>query len=845
MVRKVRSYFVAINLLLCLALALAFVPAGLAGEVAAEETEIYLPLVMRRPVPFTESSGVLDPSFSSDGRATANLAGGMDFVNGAALQPDGKLVIVGAALTQVMDDIMVARYNPDGSLDASFSEDGKVLTDFYGDDFGRAVAIQSDGKIVVAGISWTMDGNFTAGRYNADGTLDTTFGDGGKVTTDINSSSTDYPYALAIQQDGKILVAGSTETTGVDFALVRYNPNGALDTSFDFDGKLYTNMGLDDECFAIVVQADGKILLAGYATTAVSRDFALARYNSDGTLDTSFDGDGKVLTDFAAGSDRISSLALQADGKIVAAGQASGESIDFALARYNADGSLDTDFDADGKLMVDFDGAADYAKSVVVQPDGKIAAVGYIDRSSNDDFALLRVSATGVLDAGFDGDGRLITDFAGGNDIAYSLLRQADGRLLAAGMGMVQEYDVAVARYNPDGSLDDTYADGGKLLSDLIGSADEGYAAVLQPDGKILVAGTAWGINFDVGLARFNLDGSLDTSFAGDGTLTTDLDGTDEYGRAVALQADGKILVAGYRYHDSNINQDFLLLRYTADGSLDLTFNGVGYVITDFSGENDKANALVVQADGKIILAGDSYGAFHGFALARFNADGSLDPTFDGDGLVVTQFTDYGAVGASLALQADGKIVVGGYVDGLALDFGLARYNTNGSLDTSFDGDGWLTTDFDGYADICLSVLVQPDGKILAGGANDNPSNDNFAMARYNADGSLDPTFDGDGKVQFDISGSNDRGYSLARQPNGKIIFSGYAALGLRDFAVARFNVDGSVDTSFGSNGFVTTDFFGNYDYPHALLLQPDGRIVLAGNASDGVNGNLAIVRYK
>jgi len=189
--------------------------------------------------------------------------------------------------------------------------------------------------------------------------------------------------------------------------------------------------------------------------------------------------------------------------------------------------------------------------------------------------------------------------------------------------------------------------------------------------------------------------------------------------------------------------------------------------------------------------------------------------------------------------------VVGGYVDGLALDFGLARYNPNGSLDTSFDGDGWLTTDFDGYGDICLSVLVQPDGKILAGGANDNPSNDNFAMVRYNANGSLDTTFDGDGKVQFDISGSNDRGYSLARQPNGKIVFSGYAALGLRDFAVVRFNVDGSVDTFFGSSGVVTTDFFGNYDYPHALVVQPDGKIVLAGNASDGINSNFAIVRYK
>ena len=844
MVRKGRSLSILVNLLLCLALALSFASTGLAGEAESEETEIYLPLVMRRPVPFIESSGILDTSFSEDGRVMVNLGGGVETAYGAALQPDGKLIIVGTALTQLMNDVVVARYNPDGSLDTSFDGDGKAVTDFYGDDYGRAVTIQTDGKILVAGITWGMSADFIVGRYNADGSLDTSFGTDGRVISDIEYGN-DIAYAITVQSDGKILAAGSTWLTNANFALMRYNADGTLDTSFSYDGKVYTDFaGGVDGCYSIALQPDGKILLAGYATVG-SKNFALARYNTDGTLDTTFDGDGKLTTDFAAGSDYAWGVALQADNKIVAAGYADITTTDFALARYNADGSLDSSFGGEGKMTADFDGGVELAMSVAIQPDGKIVAAGYIDRLSNDDFALLRVTADGTLDEAFDEDGWQVTDFGGGEDTGYSLLRQADGKLLLVGTAGGPASDFAAARYSVDGSLDTSFSGDGMLLSDLFGSDDDAYAAVLQPDGKIVVVGSSWGWNFDISLARFNPDGSLDPTFAGDGRVVTDLGGTNEYGQAVALQADGKILVAGYRCADSYNERDFFLLRYLADGSLDTSFNGIGIVLTDFGGGDDSAHAMVVQSDGKIIVVGDTYDSFHSFALARYNPDGSLDATFNGDGMVITDFPDSGAYGLSVALQADGKIVMGGYVSNLGMDFALARYNADGSLDITFDADGMLTTDFYGYSDFCESVLIQPDGKILAGGASDNPSNDDFALARYNPDGSLDPSFDGDGKVQFDISGANDRGTSLARQPNGKIIFAGYAATNLRDFAVVRFNVDGSVDTTFGTGGFLTTDFLGNYDFIDAVLLQPDGRIIVAGNASDGYASDFAVVRYR
>ncbi len=322
MLHKDRVFSIFTNLLLCLAVALSYVPAGMALEPQAGETVIHLPLVMRRGVSFAESAGVLDTSFGEDGWAMANLGGGVENATGAVLQPDGKLVIVGSALTQTMNDVVVARYNLDGSLDTTFDGDGKAVTEFAGDDYAMAVAIQPDGKILVTGMTWGMNQDFIVGRYNQDGSLDPTFGTSGKVFTDINLT-TDTAYAIAVQEDGKILAAGYTSSNSGDCALVRYNADGTLDTTFSTDGKLSTNIATSDTCYGMVVQPDGMIVLAGYATPA-TKDFALLRYTANGTLDTNFDGDGKLTTDFATGSDYAYAVALQEDGKIVAAGHTGG-----------------------------------------------------------------------------------------------------------------------------------------------------------------------------------------------------------------------------------------------------------------------------------------------------------------------------------------------------------------------------------------------------------------------------------------------------------------------------------------------------------------------------------------
>src|SRR6266568_281258 len=229
-----------------------------------------------------------------------------------------------------------------GDLDATFCTGGKVTTDFAGDsDHARAVAIQTDGKIVAAGKATNSrrgGEDFALARYNPNGTLDTTFGTGGKVTTDF-AGDADQAFALVLQTDGKIVAAGEATSSrrGEDFALARYNPNGTLDTTFGVGGKVTTDFaGNTDRAFGVALQTDGRIVAAGEATAGYrGEDFALARYNSNGTLDTTFGTGGKVITDFAGDTDRAFALALQTDGQIVAAGEAKTQTKeDFALARY-------------------------------------------------------------------------------------------------------------------------------------------------------------------------------------------------------------------------------------------------------------------------------------------------------------------------------------------------------------------------------------------------------------------------------------------------------------------------------------------------------------------------------
>ena len=316
--------------------------------------------------------------------------------------------------------------------------------------------------------------------------------------------------------------------------------------------------------------------------------------------------------------------------------------------------------------------------------------------------------------------------------------------------------------------------------------------------GFARTAGT--GGDNDFALARFNADGSLDTSFDGDGRVLTDVapsGGRNDIGRDVLVQPDGRIVVVGSL--DPGIYADAAVLRYNADGSLDTSFSGDGKLTTRFNSSTGEANAVALLPDGKLLVAGtSSFNASNfNFGLARFNADGTVDTGFGFNGAVSADFGSNSEAAFDLAVQADGKIVL---VGKSANNLALARFNADGSLDTSFDGDGLLVTDIVPGTESGQSVLVQPDGRIVVAGVSSSSGSNDFALARYNADGSLDTSFDGDGLLVTDFDAGDDQAYSVLLQADGRIVVAGYAMIGGdRNFALARYNPDGSPDLAFGT----------------------------------------------
>jgi uncharacterized delta-60 repeat protein len=405
------------------------------------------------------------------------------------------------------------------------------------------------------------------------------------------------------------------------------------------------------------------------------------------------------------------------------------------------------------------------------------------------------------------------------------------------------------AKVIPSGSLDTTFGTGG-IVTTSVGSGDA-YARALgiQSDGRIVVAGYSYnGSNYDFALMRYNADGSLDKTFGAGGIVTTAVGSGDDYARALGIQSDGRIVVVGYSYNGSK--NDFALARYNADGSLDATFGTGGIVTTSVGRTADYAYALGIQSDGRIVIAGNSFNldiADNRFTLVRYNTDGSLDTTFGTGGTVITSVGSRYGYATTLGIQSDGRIVAaGGCNNGRSIDFALARYNTDSSLDATFGTGGIVNTTLkiDG-TDTVDTLGIQSDGRIVVAGYSYSGSNSDFALVRYNADGSLDTTFGTGGIVTTNVLGSNDIPYALGIQSDGRIVLVGRSYNGSNyDFALVRYNADGSLDATFGTDGIVTTAVGSGDDYAYALGIQPDGRIVVAGFSNIGNNDNFSLVRY-
>jgi uncharacterized delta-60 repeat protein len=407
--------------------------------------------------------------------------------------------------------------NNDADLDPTFDGDGIITTSINELNFGNDLAIQSDGKIVVIGTTFTTSQDFAVTRYNPNGSLDTTFGSGGIVTTSFGNSAT--ANAVAISSDGKIVVAGNLSVNGTsEILVVRYNADGSLDSSFGSGGIVSTLIQDLASAEDVVLQSNGKIVvtgntlsLGGPAGAPTVASLLLARYNSDGSLDNSFDGDGVFLAPSSLNSKPQfgHAVALQSDGKIVAGGQglSGGSSIDFVVVRCNSNGSLDTSFGTGGVVFTNLNDQRDVINDLAIQSDGKIVVAG---TTNNQDFNIVG----------------------------------------------------AIARYNTDGSLDTSFGSNGIIAATITATDFENFNGVtLQTDGKIVVAGDIEpGTGTAIEVKRYNADGSPDVTFDSDGSVLTQVGGAAS-AKAVAVQSDGKIVAAGFG--NANFDPD------TGDGFLD------------------------------------------------------------------------------------------------------------------------------------------------------------------------------------------------------------------------------------------------------------------------------------
>ncbi len=426
-----------------------------------------------------------------------------------------------------------------------------------------------------------------------------------------------------------------------------------------------------------------------------------------------------------------------------------GVTIALATLAHAAPGDLDNTFSADGKRTLSFFNESSRAEAVMVRPDGRIVVAGTCDLTPSA-FCIAQISATGTLDLAFGSQGNgveIVAINSDGSRVTAAVM-QPDGKVIVA--GYCQEgtrYDFCLARFTVGGRLDSSFGSGGKIATDVTASSDFARALAIQPDGKIVVVGQCGNSTFgNFCVVRYHSHGALDNSFSGNGIQATDIV-RDDNATAVAIQPDGKIIVVGTCADSTSVTEErFCIVRYTTSGVVDTGFPKMPARGGDFS----SAKAVVIQPDGRFVVAGEcEIGVSNNRAcLSRYNADGSTDTTFRSTPLAEANFKPVAAV-----FQADGKIAVAAYKGVLeSTRFVIALYNSDGTLDQSFSADGQSEADFAGTGDFASAITAQTDGKfVVAGYCNDYVGSINMCVARFEAankgyrECSLD--IDGDGKV--------------------------------------------------------------------------------------------------
>ena len=402
--------------------------------------------------------GTLDRSFSADGKIISETYRG-NYCNSTAIQADGKIIVAGSGGYDNIGGFLLARYNSDGTIDNSFGNQGRSIIGFSEDgEYIESIAILPDGKILAAGWFGSYGSiDIALLQYNPNGSLDSSFGINGIVITDI--ARFDYIYDMALQPDGKIVVAGDrvkdenfdTETSFT----VRYMPNGSLDNSFGKRGIVITTYKSNTEIKSVAVQPEGKIIIGGIYW-GVAHEYMLVRYRTDGSIDSSFGVNGIARLSFGYDLGDYSELfdiAVQADGKIIATGTNGVFEYHLVVARFTANGAVDSSFGGGkGYTSSFFEEGISYGSTVLIQEDGKILVAGDYHYDVISSFALLRLTETGLIDSSFGENGITLTSFENASGVtSHDALLQTDGKVVQVGnviQGIPPYYYYAIARYN-------------------------------------------------------------------------------------------------------------------------------------------------------------------------------------------------------------------------------------------------------------------------------------------------------------------------------------------------------------------------------------------------------------
>jgi|GEM_PF-3701668 len=806
------------------------------------------------------TNGTPDPAFGEGGTATVSFGPNVlitpSFGVAHLVQTDGKVIVGGqyrVGPSQSDYDVVLARLDATGALDPTFGQGGKLALSFgHYTDGVVALAQQSDGKFLIGGYTRNEATSFAAEfvlvRCNLDGGVDHTFGTAGYVTTKITDN--DILYSLSVLADGRILAAGNgTIGTVNQVCLARYTSSGSLDSTFSGDGTTALPIDAARRVDQIALHSDGSATaLCDTSGTYFFGAPFLVHLTPEGKLDTAYGTDGTVMVAMGQINNSLSPI----DGEdVVVAGVRAGDSA-LVVRRFTAVGKPDTGFAENGTLVNDPGIAYDYgfgpgSTTIAVRSTGQIVAAGLHVADLAFTVSLLQMTAAGERETTWGGDGRAeILHQGGGNDYIWGTAVQAQGRILVSGFSSTNrttyhDAETFVAGFTPDGSLDPSFGSGGTaVFSSPAGRLTSSSPLYLLPDGGIIITGNLLIVDSGTSereqafLIRLTPDGVPDASF-GENGLVLYHDGTSQYlsGLDAARQDDGKILLAGYDEDNG------MLVRFHSNGVVDSTFGVAGKV--EFGASQATGYRMLLRPGGEIVVADVDNVQL---TLRQFKPDGRIDNLFGVNGSVVAlPMGNPSARINSMALQSDGRIVLGGFRrNNDQYDGFVARVTASGAMDGSFGSGGVaaiaVVPDRD---DIMSCVAIQADGKILVSGSSGRrpyyfqPEESQPLLFRLHPDGSLDNTFGTAGRALEPFVGAEYHdGGQIAIQPNGKIILA-IAALREHNTDVGVMRIESGLTLSVEEKSVDTHT-------PHLFRNSTDGHWTLDYQGADDAIQSIKLI---